>query len=341
MCAETNLISLDITLEEEIDAPQEIVFYVLLNVPVIWWQLPSADSLLNLEQGSGAHVRRIVLEARPGGRLYENFDLFGTSQDGTLYATVTSVRDGEWILLEGSLGLSTAGVPFGSIAISAEPRNERTTVTLIHRASQTVPSQLESFMRMFWTDFLNRLDQIVAVTMRPLGTDVDLDGDAHSNSNDPLFQLEQAYQDLQNNLIQVRQATAQAIASEKMIEQQCAKNRDQAETWGNRAALARKQKKDDLALQAEGRQKHYIEAAVNLEEELKSQRAAVIQLRERLTQLEAQVQRAYTRKQVLFARSGAAEASKHAREILSSTSTDGIFAIIEKVEQEIVAREQE
>ncbi len=54
-------------------------------------------------------------------------------------------------------------------------------------------------------------------------------------AEDPSMMLEQTYQDLQSNLIQVRQAVAQAIAAEKQLEQQLIQNRNQAETWHNRA----------------------------------------------------------------------------------------------------------
>src|SRR5208282_308945 len=81
---------------------------------------------------------------------------------------------------------------------------------------------------------------------------------------DPEMMLEQTYQDLQNNLIQVRQAVAQAIATEKQLEQQLNKNKDQAATWQNRAAMAVQQDSDDLARQALQRKQQYSQAAVDL-----------------------------------------------------------------------------
>src|ERR1700736_5986838 len=89
---------------------------------------------------------------------------------------------------------------------------------------------------------------------------------------DPQIMLEQTYQDLQNNLIQVRQAVAQAIATEKQLEQQLQKNKDQAETWQNRAAMAVQQGNDDLAKQALQRRQQYVQAATDLETQLKSQK---------------------------------------------------------------------
>ncbi len=156
---------------------------------------------------------------------------------------------------------------------------------------------------------------------------------------DPSIMLEQTYQDLQNNLIQVRQAVAQAIATEKQLEQTLQKNKDQAETWQNRAAMAVQQGNDELAKQALQRKTQYAQAATDLEVQLKSQRETVMKLRQQLTDLEAEVQKAYTKKQVLIARDKAAQATSKANEILSKTSSSGAMSVIEKMETKVQERE--
>lgn len=138
---------------------------------------------------------------------------------------------------------------------------------------------------------------------------------------DPQMLLEQTYQDLQQNLIQVRQAVAQAIATEKQIEQQLQKNKDQAATWQNRAAMAVQQGNDDLARQALQRKQQYSQAAADFETQLKAQKEVTASLRQRLTELENEVQKYNTKKQVLIARDKAAQATSKANEILSKTST--------------------
>lgn len=156
---------------------------------------------------------------------------------------------------------------------------------------------------------------------------------------DPEMLLEQTYQDLQSNLIQVRQAVAQAIATEKQLEQQLQKNKDQAATWQNRAAMAVQQNNDDLARQALQRKQQYAQASSDLETQLKSQREATSKLRQQLTDLESEVQKAYTKKQVLIARDKAAQATSKASEILSKTTAGGAMSVIEKMEQKVNERE--
>lgn len=156
---------------------------------------------------------------------------------------------------------------------------------------------------------------------------------------DPQVMLEQTYQDLQSNLIQVRQAVAQAIATEKQLEQQLQKNKDQAETWQNRAAMAVQQGNDDLAKQALQRRQQYVQASSDLQAQLQSQKEATHTLRQRLTDLEAEVQKAYTKKQVLIARDKAAQATSKANEILSKTTASGAMSVIEKMETKVQERE--
>ena len=156
---------------------------------------------------------------------------------------------------------------------------------------------------------------------------------------DPEMMLEQTYQELQSNLIQVRQAVAQAIATEKQLEQQLQKNKDQAATWQNRAQMAVQQGNDDLARQALQRKQQYAQAASELETQLVSQKDATVTLRQRLTELEGEVQKYYTKKQVLIARDKAATATTKANEIISKTTANGALSMIEKMDQKVSEKE--
>ena len=156
---------------------------------------------------------------------------------------------------------------------------------------------------------------------------------------DPQLMLEQTYADLQSNLVQVRQAVAQAIASEKQLEQNLQRNRDQAETWHNRAAMAVQQGNDELAKQALQRKQQYATAVTDLETQLKSQREVTSGLRQKLTDLEAEVQKAYTKKTVLIARDKAAQANAKANEILSKTTANGALSVMDKMETKVLERE--
>ncbi len=150
------------------------------------------------------------------------------------------------------------------------------------------------------------------------------------------IQLEQAYQDLQSRLIQVRMAVATAIATEKQLEQQMQKNKDQSETWLNRAAMAIQQGHPDLADQASQRMGQYLQAAEALEIQLAQQSKSTKTMRQQLTDLESMVQKAYTNKQVLTARSKSAKAILAANETLKNFESADVLSAMAKVESSVL-----
>jgi len=156
---------------------------------------------------------------------------------------------------------------------------------------------------------------------------------------DPQMMLEQAYQDLQSNLIQVRQAVAQAIATEKQLEQQLKKNVEQVDVWQTRAGMAVQQGNDDLARQALQRKQQYAAAVKDLETQLQAQKEITAGLRRRLAELEAEASKTYTKKQVLIARDKAAQATSKANEILSKTNAQGASSIMERMELKVQENE--
>ncbi len=156
---------------------------------------------------------------------------------------------------------------------------------------------------------------------------------------DPSLLLEQSYQDLNTNVMQVRQAVAQALATEKQIEQQRQKNLEQIQTWHNRASMAVQQQKDDLAKQALQRKQQYTQVAAEQEILLKNQHQTTEALKERLADLEGEVQKAYSKKQVLIARDKAAQATSKANELLSKTNAYGTLSTMDRMEEKVQERE--
>ena len=80
-------------------------------------------------------------------------------------------------------------------------------------------------------------------------------------AEDPEKVLEQAVEDMQQDLIQLRQAVAQAIATEKRTERQAAQAESTAQEWYRRAQLALSNADENLARDALTRRKSYQETA--------------------------------------------------------------------------------
>ena len=86
----------------------------------------------------------------------------------------------------------------------------------------------------------------------------DLGGNASapgSAGDDPEAALEQEYDAIQGNVIRLRLALAQAIATEKVLQNELQAQKDQAATWKSRADSACSQKDEELAHEANSRLK--------------------------------------------------------------------------------------
>ncbi|MGL4622036.1 MAG: PspA/IM30 family protein, partial [Chroococcidiopsis sp.] len=76
-------------------------------------------------------------------------------------------------------------------------------------------------------------------------------------AEDPEKILEQTVMDMQEDLVQLRQAVAQAIATQKRTERQAHQAQSNSEEWYRRAQLALQQGNDVLAREALTRRKSY------------------------------------------------------------------------------------
>jgi phage shock protein A len=161
-------------------------------------------------------------------------------------------------------------------------------------------------------------------------------GSAVSQAEDPEKVLEQAMADMQANLIQLRQAVAQAIATQKRTERQSAQAKVTAQEWYNRAELALQKGEDDLARQALTRRQTYLQSAQAMDAQLAQQGDVVASLKDNMRRLEAKIADARTKKDLYIARARSAEASQRIQEMLGQTGTGGSIAAFERMEQRVM-----
>ncbi|MBA3993930.1 MAG: hypothetical protein C0469_10420 [Cyanobacteria bacterium DS2.3.42] len=136
-----------------------------------------------------------------------------------------------------------------------------------------------------------------------------------------IAEVELAYQDLQNKLVKVRGETATSCTAEASLENKVRNLRD-------RQKQKRLSSKD-------------VEKLPEAESELRSQKAVTEVLRTRLTDLETEIQKAYTRKQVFVAQTKADFATKKAQKLLSRDHWKTLGAAERSLEQSVVKREIE
>lgn len=114
-----------------------------------------------------------------------------------------------------------------------------------------------------------------------------------SSAEDPEKILEQAVLDMQEDLIQLRQAVAQAIATQKRTERQCSQAQTTSDEWYRRAQLALQKGDETLAREALTRRKSYQDTAEAMRSQIGQQSTIVTQLKQNMMKLESKIGRAH------------------------------------------------
>ncbi|MEQ9238111.1 PspA/IM30 family protein [Coleofasciculus sp. E2-BRE-01] len=154
-------------------------------------------------------------------------------------------------------------------------------------------------------------------------------------AEDPERILEQAVDDMQHDLIQMRQAVAQAIASQKRTERQASQAESTAQEWYNRAQLALSKGDDNLAREALTRRQTHQQTAQALQGQLGQQREIVTKLKKDMKTLESKISEAKTKKDLYIARARSAQASEKINEMLGNLNTGGTLSAFERMEDRV------
>ena len=163
--------------------------------------------------------------------------------------------------------------------------------------------------------------------------------DVVSKAEDPEKILEQSIIDMQEDLVQLRQAVARAIATQKRTEQQHNKNQEEANKWQQRAQLALTKGDENLAREALSRKKNYTETAGTLKTQLDQQSNQVGTLKRNLIALESKISEAKTKKDMLKARVSAAKANEQLQNTIGNLNTSGSMAAFERMEEKVLEME--
>jgi len=163
-----------------------------------------------------------------------------------------------------------------------------------------------------------------------------------SSAEDPEKILDQAVTDMQSDLVKMRQASAQVIASQKQIENKYLQAKNTADEWYRRAELALTKGEEELAKEALQRRKTYQTQAEQWQTQMQAQQQAVDQLKGNVRVLEQKLQEAKAKKDTLKARATSAKTSKQVNEMLGSlTDTSNAYTAFEKMEEKVIALEAE
>jgi phage shock protein A len=163
--------------------------------------------------------------------------------------------------------------------------------------------------------------------------------DMVSKAEDPEKILEQAIIDMQEDLVSLRQAVAQAIATQKRTEQQYNKNMTEANNWQQRAQLALTKGDENLAREALQRKKNFAETAAQQKAQLDQQVGQVETLKRNLIGLESKISEAKTKKDMLKSRAAAAKANEQLQQTIGNLGTSSAMGAFERMEEKVLMME--
>ena len=176
---------------------------------------------------------------------------------------------------------------------------------------------------------LERISRVIRATINSL----------IGEAEDPEKLLEQTVLDMQSDLMQLRQAVAQAIATQKRTERQHRQTETAAQDWYERAQLAMERGDESLAREALERRHSYKITAVSMAEQLEQQRTIVTKLKQDMRTLEHKINDAKTKKDMYLARVRSAQASQRINEMMGQLNNKGSLSAFEKMENRILELE--
>lgn len=163
--------------------------------------------------------------------------------------------------------------------------------------------------------------------------------DLVNKAEDPEKILEQAIIDMQEDLVQLRQAVASSIATQKRTEQEYNQAQSQANTWQQRAQLALQKGDETLAREALVRKKTQAEKATTMKTQLDQQSSQVETLKRNLIALESKISEAKTKKNMLKARAQAAKVNEQVQNTLGSLGTGSAMGAFDRMEEKVLQME--
>jgi phage shock protein A len=165
--------------------------------------------------------------------------------------------------------------------------------------------------------------------------------DLISRAEDPEKMLTQILVDMRSQLAKAKQQVASAIADEKRLRDNADAEFRQAADWEQKAMLAVREGRDDMAKQALLRQGEHTSHGQQLEQTWESHRVETEKLKNSLRDLNDKIEEAKRKKNLLIARQRRAEAQKRIAQTMSSMSEKSAFEAFARMEERIETNERQ
>lgn len=158
---------------------------------------------------------------------------------------------------------------------------------------------------------------------------------ALDQAEDPEKMLNQITNEMQEQLVKVKQQVATAIAQEKRLQKDYETEQEQADSWEQKATIALQRENEDLAREALARRNEHASVAAGYKEQWDKQKQAVTMLKDNLRTLERKIDEAGRKKNLLIARQKRAKAQKAIHETMAGMKDNSAFATFDRMEQKV------
>ena len=165
--------------------------------------------------------------------------------------------------------------------------------------------------------------------------------DLINRAENPEKMLNQIILDMRDQLAKAKREVAAAIADERKLRSQLDDEIKQAKEWEQRAMLAVKEGRDDLAKQALVRHEEHAQRAKALDQTWRAQAQETEKLKASLRQLNEKIDEAKRKRNLLIAKQKRAQAQKRIHETMSGLSDTSAFEAFNRMAEKIEESERQ
>ena len=165
--------------------------------------------------------------------------------------------------------------------------------------------------------------------------------DLISRAENPEKMLNQIILDMRDQLAKAKREVAAAIADERKLKAQLEDEVKQTRDWEQRAMLAVREGRDDLAKQALIRQQEHAGRAQMLQQTWQQQAAETEKLKNSLRQLNDKIEEAKRKRNLLVAKQKRAQAQRRIHETMSGLSDTSAFEAFNRMAEKIEDQERQ